>query len=163
MEQYILSVNLSFSRTPEFISYWVPPILFGFSILALSGDLGSGKNTLLLVKWALAWIPSLSRHQIIMIHFYLRKTSHVMSYGILYYLWFRAYQGHLRYSLQRSFLWSLGLCLTVALLDEGHQALLLSRTGRLADVVLDSAGSTLGAMITFSLWTPRSPAAPPEQ
>ena len=163
MEQYILSVNLSFSRTQEFISYWMPPILFGFSILALSGDLGSGKNTLLLVKWALAWIPSLSRHQIIMINFYLRKTVHVMSYGILYYLWFRAYQGHLRYGLPKAFVWSLGLCVLVALLDEGHQALLLSRTGRLADVVLDSAGSTLGAMLTFAFWTPRPTAAPPER
>ncbi len=96
-----------------------------------------------------------------MIHGYLRKAGHAVTYGVLYFLWFRAYQGHLHYSLKKAFLWSLGVCLMVALLDEGHQAMLPSRTGRLADVVLDSAGSTLGAMITFAFWTPRSPATPP--
>ncbi|MDP3182871.1 MAG: VanZ family protein [Desulfobaccales bacterium] len=158
-----MRANLSFSRTPEFISYWVPPILFGFSILALSGDWGSAGHTLGLVKWLLSWLPFLSSDQIDLIHGYLRKAAHVLVYGTLYFLWFRAYQGHWRYSLQRAFFWSLGFCVLVAMLDEGHQALLASRTGCIADVALDSAGSTLGAMITLAFWTPRPPATPPRR
>jgi VanZ family protein len=155
--------HISLLRTQNFFLYWLPPWLGTAAILTLSGDWGAAANTLGLVKWLLSCLPFLTPEQVLLIHGYLRKAGHAVTYGVLYFLWFRAYQGHLHYSLKKAFLWSLGVCLMVALLDEGHQAMLPFRTGRLADVVLDSAGSTLGAMITFAFWTPRSPATPPRR
>lgn len=154
--------HISLSRTQNFFLYWLPPLLGTTAVLTLSGDWGSTRYTLGLVKWLLSWLPFLSPDQTNLIHRCLRKATHVLVYGTLYFLWFRAYQGHWRSSLPRAFFWSLGLCISVALLDEGHQVLVASRTGSFADVALDSAGSTLGAMITFTFWTPRPPAAPPE-
>lgn len=144
-------------RTRNFFFYWLPPLLGTAAILGLSGDWGASTNTLGVVRWLLSWLTFLTPEQVKSVHGYLRKAAHVLTYGSLYFLWYRAYQGHLRYSLKNSFIWSLGLCVSIALLDEGHQSLLASRTGDLADVVLDSAGSTLGAMITFAFWTPRPP------
>jgi VanZ family protein len=125
-------------------------------MLALSGDLGSGNNTGKLLHWLL---PNLSPAHFELIHFYLRKgLGHVGDYGFLYFLWFRAFRGGLGYRGGRAFLWSLGLCLAVALLDEGHQTLLASRTGSLRDVGLDLAGSSGAALILTIFRTPGSEA-----
>jgi VanZ family protein len=148
-------------RTRNFFSYWLPPLLGTAAIMAMSGDWGSASHTLGLVRWFLSWLTFLSPEQVKVVHVYLRKAGHVMVYGTLYFLWFRAYQGHLRCSLNKAFLWSLGLCVLAAVLDEGHQALYPSRSGCVADVALDSAGSVLGAMVTFAFWTPRGPLTPP--
>jgi VanZ family protein len=114
-------------------------------MLALSGDLGSSNNTGKLLQWLL---PTLSPAHFELIHFYLRKgVGHIGDYGFLYFLWFRAFRAHLGYRGGRAFLWSLGLCLAMALLDEGHQSLLASRTGCLGDVGLDLAGSCGAALI----------------
>ena len=153
---------ISLARTRNFFLYWLPPLLGTAAILTLSGDWGSGRHTLGLINWLLSWLPLLRPDQVPFAHRCLRKAVHVLAYGTLYFLWFRAYQGHWRYSLTKAFLWSLGLCVLVALLDEGHQAFIASRTGSLGDVALDSAGSTLGAMITFGLWTPRPTASLPK-
>ena len=138
----------------EFLSYWLPPLLGMTAILGLSGDLGSSSNTLVLVQWLLSWIPFLGPAQIEMIHGLLRKGGHMLSYGLLYFLWFRAFQGHLGFGRVKAFLWALTLCLLVATMDEGHQSLLASRRGSFEDVALDMAGSTLAAVITPLLWSP---------
>ena len=125
-------------------------------MLALSGDLGSANNTRKLLQWLL---PTLSPAHFKLIHFYLRKAvGHVGNYGFLYFLWFRAFRTDLGYRGGRAFLWSLGLCLAMALLDEGHQSLLTSRTGSLRDVGLDLAGSSGAALI---LWFSGPPGQPP--
>ena len=122
----------------------------------LSGDLGSSGNTLSLVRWLLSWmIPSLSPAQVLVIHGYLRKCGHVFAYGVLYFLWFRAFQGNLHYSPKKSFLWALGLSLLLALADEGHQSLYQARTGGLGDVGLDFSASLLAALLTAISWRPR--------
>lgn len=121
-------------------------------MLALSGDLGSARNTQKLLHWLL---PTLSPAQFELIHFYLRKgVGHAGDYGLLYFLWFRAFRADLGYRGGRAFLWSLGLCLAVALLDEGHQSLLASRTGSLGDVGLDLAGSSGAALLLTIFRTP---------
>ncbi len=129
----------------KFLEYWLPPLVWCGVMLALSGDLGSSKNTGKLLQWLL---PTLSPAQFDLIHFYLRKgVGHIGDYGFLYFLWSRAFRADLGYRGGRAFLWSLGLCLAMALLDEGHQSLLASRTGCLGDVGLDLAGSCGAALI----------------
>jgi VanZ family protein len=144
------------------LGYWLPPLLWSAAVLAMSGDWGAGRQTLGLVQWLCSWIPSLSPAQIQVIHFYFRKTGHVLAYGILYLLWFRAFQGSFRYRPGISFLWALGLSLLLALLDEGHQSRLASRTGSIRDVALDLGGALLAAGLTgiFRKRPLRSEAAP---
>ena len=137
------------------LGYWLPPLLWGAGVLAMSGDWGSAKHTLKLMKWLLSWVPSLSPAQIKLIHFYFRKAGHVLSYGILYVLWFRAFRGSLRYRLRKSFFWALGFCLIVALVDEGRQSLLTSRTGSIRDVALDLGGALLAGTLTGIFWQSR--------
>ena len=96
------------------------------------------------MRWLL---PNLSQANFDVIHLYVRKgVGHVCDYGVLSLLWFRAFRGGLGYRGGRAFLCSVGLCLAVALLDEGHQSLAF-RTGSLSDVGLDSAASFSAALI----------------
>lgn len=123
-------------------------------MLCLSGDLGSGKNTLGLLKWLFSWFVDLQPAQLKMIHFYVRKTGHVLAYGLMYGLWFRAFRAQAHYGPWPASLWSLGLCLFYALLDEGHQWYYASRGASIRDVFLDMSGASLAALITAALWTP---------
>lgn len=137
----------SSSKTDKFFIYWLPPLIWCAGVLALSGDLGSSRHTLGLVKWALSWLH-LSLAQLKVVHGYLRKTGHVLAYGILYFLWFRAFWGSAGYRGKKAFFWSLGLSLAVALLDEAHQSMFRTRGGSLMDVGLDSSAALLAALLT---------------
>jgi len=74
---------------------------------------------------------------------------------LMYFLWFRAFRGHLGTPPGRAFLYALGLCLLVSMTDEGRQTLAKTRGGSGYDVLLDLSGSSLAALITFAVWTPR--------
>ena len=84
----------------------------------------------------------------------MRKIGHGLSYGVLYFLWFRAFRAHMGLSQGRTCLSSLGVCLVVAITDEGHQSFSASRVGSVADVLLDLSGSGLAALLTLAFWTP---------
>ncbi len=149
-------MQISFPRSRVFLWYWLPPLTWYGVVLALSGDLGSSRHTFGILKWLLSWFPPLSPAQFAIVHFYFRKiVGHAANYGFLYFLWFRAFRGSRGYPPGRAFLWSLGLCLTLALLDEGHQGLIVSRSGSLRDVALDMGGAALSALLTAIFWTPR--------
>jgi VanZ family protein len=103
---------------------------------------------------------SLEPAQVNLVNGYCRKTGHVLAYGLMYFLWFRAFRGHAVYGPWRACLWSLAVCLGCASLDEGHQWFFPSRSASLHDVILDLSGASLAAMITFGVWTPgANPAA----
>jgi len=122
----------------------------------MSGDLGSAKNTGSLLEWLLSWFPPVSRAQFHLMHFYVRKTiGHVGNYALLYLLWFRAFQGQRGWAAGRASLVSLGLCLAVGLLDEGHQTMFSSRGGSLRDVALDLAGAAVAALGAWIFRRPR--------
>lgn len=147
-----MRLNLPSSKTWDFLWSWLPPLLWGGVILSFSGDLGSAQNTGVILNWLLSWSGLLSPIQVDLLHSFLRKTGHAVAYGFLYFLWFRALKGYLHYPGGRACLWSLALCLTVAVLDEGHQSLLTSRSGSIGDVTLDLGGAFLAALITWLFW-----------
>ncbi|MGO9620710.1 MAG: VanZ family protein [Desulfobaccales bacterium] len=147
-----MGLKISLPEGRKFLGYWLPVLVWCGLMLALSGDLGSANNTGKVLHWLL---PTLSPAQFELIHFYIRKSvGHVGNYGFLYFLWFRAFRADPGYRGGRAFLWSLGLCLAMALLDEGHQTRLASRTGCLRDVGLDLAGSSGAALILAIFRTP---------
>ena len=127
-------------------------------MLCLSGDLGSGKNTLGLLKWLFSWFVDLEPAQFKMINAYGRKTGHVLAYGLMYFLWFRAFRAHANYGVWRACFWSLGLCLFFASMDEGRQWFFTSRGPSIRDILLDLSGASLAALITAAMWTPGSKA-----
>ena len=80
------------------------------------------------------------------LHHYLRKTGHFVGYFALSALLFRAWKNTLHLSPARvwALRWSvaaLSMTVFIASLDEWHQTFLPSRTGRFADVVLDSSAA----------------------
>ena len=121
----------------------------------MSGDLGSGKNTLSIIKWFFSWFVALTPAQLNLANFYARKTGHVLAYGLMYLLWFRAFRVQAHYGPWRACLWSLGFCLLYASADEGHQWFCDSRSGCVNDVLLDMSGAGLAALVTAAVWTPR--------
>jgi VanZ family protein len=151
----------TFWRDPYFLHYWLPPILWALAIIVMSGDVGSAQSSLGLLKWLLDWFVALKPRQIEVVNFYLRKTGHAVAYGLMYFLWFRAFRSHLGIAKGRAFLYALGLCLLVSMTDEGHQSFTKTRGGSGYDVLLDLCGSSLAALITFAVWTPRTKAATP--
>ncbi len=149
---------LPFWRKPDLLYYWAPPLFWGLAILALSGDWGAGKNTYGLLQWLLSGWKELTPAQVKLINFYLRKTGHVLAYGLLYLLWFRAFRMQAGYGPWGGCLCSLAACLLFSSSDEGRQWYYSSRTGSIWDVYLDLSGSGLAALLTFAAWRPRPPA-----
>jgi VanZ family protein len=143
-----------FWRRPNLLYYWLPPILWGLAVLSLSGDVGSDTNTRHLLQWLLSRFVALQSAQIDLINFCLRKIGHVLSYGCMYFLWFRAFREQADCGPWRSCLWSLGLCLLYSSTDEGRQWFYASRGASVYDVILDMFGASLGALIAGAVWTP---------
>jgi VanZ family protein len=141
-------------RKPLFIYYWLPPILWGLAVLCISSDIGSDSHTRDWLQWLLSRFVTLNPAQLNMINFYFRKTGHFMAYGIMSFLWLRAFRGHADYGPWRSCLWSLGLCLLYALMDEGIQLFCPTREASIRDVILDMSGSSVAALIFGAVWTP---------
>jgi VanZ family protein len=93
-------------------------------------------------------------------NFLLRKTGHVVGYGFLSFLLFRAWREtlpavtKLGKDLRWTFRWSaiavLGTAI-VASLDEWHQSFIPSRTGRWQDVVLDTCAG-IGTQVLIFFW-----------
>ena len=126
----------------------------------MSGDWGSGKNTYGLLQWLLAGWKELTPAQLKLINFYLRKTGHVVAYGLMYVLWFRAFRAQAGYGPWGACLRSLAACLFFASSDEGRQWFYPSRGGSIWDVYLDLCGSGLAALVTGAVWRPRRPGVP---
>ena len=91
-------------------------------------------------------------------NFLLRKSGHVVGYGLLSWLLFRAWRETLpaltrlgknaRWTLRWSAIAVIGTAL-VASLDEWHQSFIPSRTGRWQDVVLDTCAAIATQFLLF--------------
>jgi VanZ family protein len=145
----------SWWRKLNLLYYWLPPILWGLAVLVMSGDLGSHKNTLDLLKWLLSWFGAQTPAELDTINGYLREGGHAMAYGLMFFLWFRAFYAHGDFGPRRSLFYSLGMCLFLASVDEGHQWFVSSRSGSIGDVLQDMSGCILSALLTFAVWISR--------
>lgn len=133
---------------------WVPPLLGSLVILVLSGELGAGKYTLNLLQWLLTHIHLLSLVPSDGFHTFLRKVAHVVVYGSLGFYYLRALQMHRPTSLKRPVLWVVAVCLTLALLDEGHQSTVPDRVASWMDIILDITAATTCAGIAALVYKP---------
>ena len=133
---------------------WTAAILWLIVIAIESSALLSSHNTSRILYPLLHFLFGMDRVSFQHWHFYIRKGGHVVGYGILSILLFRAWRATLpaldgaKWTLRWASIAMLGTIL-VASLDEWHQSFLPSCTGRWQDVVLDTCAGLGTQIILF--------------
>jgi VanZ family protein len=122
-------------------------------VLAMSSSALSAANTGGLINPLLTWaLPWLRPEDIKLLHGIVRKIAHVTEYGVLGILWRRALVRSGTLASAAGSWAALGISVSCAAVDETHQALLASRTGSAADVLLDSLGAVTGILLAGVGW-----------
>lgn len=118
-----------------------------------STDMLSSEHTSSLLYKLVTWLfGPINLYEFLQFHFYLRKTGHVVAYGMLSLLLLRGWRATLdpaRAWLGRVTLLSWLGTVLVAALDEWHQSYIPSRTGTFRDVVLDSVAGLLFLSLAY--------------
>jgi VanZ family protein len=131
------------------LPYWIPAALAVIGIMIESTATFSAENTSrwLLPLWIHLFGPISPEHWAV-VHHYIRKTGHFTGYGLVslsfFYGWKHTLQvaaGGLRALWIRCSVLAVGCTIMVASADEFHQTFLPGRTGRVADVWLDTCGA----------------------
>jgi VanZ family protein len=151
---------VSWWRRPHRIHYWLIPILWSMVVLVVPGRVISIKSTLGPLKWWVSWFAIVDSYELRTLNAYLWKAGQILAVGILYVLWFRAFQRYAGASRRRSCLYAVGVCLLVAMMSQGLQTFPMSRGDVMYDVILDMCGAGLAALITGAVWRHRAPALP---
>lgn len=129
---------------------WLPAILWTAVIFAASSGSFSSSNTEgFLEKLIHALGVQLNPTVLEIIHFTIRKLSHVAEYGILGILVYRAVRADRP---GWDIRWALTAILFAALvgsLDEWHQAFVPGRTATPWDTVIDTLGAALAQVLFF--------------
>ncbi|MFZ0761212.1 MAG: VanZ family protein [Candidatus Sulfotelmatobacter sp.] len=137
---------------------WIAAILWLIVIAIESTALLSASNTGRILYPLLHYLFGVDWLRFEVWHFYIRKSGHVVGYGILSILAFRAWRE--TFPAAGNPLWTIrwaGIAVLmtgfVASLDEWHQSFIPSRTGRWQDVVLDTCAGIAALLIV--LWLNR--------
>ena len=151
------------SMTPSWLRAWWPALAWAGVIFILSTDSFSAANTGSIIEPVLRWLfHSITNHQIHMIHHLIRKTAHFSEYFIFYLLLFRGARGA-----RAGWRWTwaiaaLSIAAGYSVLDEIHQAFVISRTASPWDSLLDSTGAFVASFIVFLWFRFRRHGAPSE-
>ena len=117
------------------LNKWLPVAVWALAIFCFSTSYFSAENTSRIIDPILRFLmPGASAGTIAFGHGLVRKAAHFVNYAILFWL---LVSGPLR---ERPY-FAFGLCVTYALLDEGHQMFVPNRGPSLYDVALDSTGA----------------------
>ena len=141
----------------EVLKAWIAAILWLILIAIESSALLSARNTGRILYPVLHYLFGLDWDGFEVWHFYIRKSGHVIGYGTLSILLFRAWRATLpamddtKWTMRWATIALLGTAL-VASLDEWHQSFIPSRTGRWQDVVLDTCAGILAQLLIFLWW-----------
>ncbi len=144
------------SERQDLLKAWIAAILWLVVIAIESSALLSSHNTGRILYPLLHFLFGLDWERFEDWHFYIRKGGHIVGYGILSILLFRAWRAtlpavsNINWTLRWSAIAILGTAI-VASLDEWHQSFIPSRTGRWQDVVLDACAG-IGAQVLILLW-----------
>lgn len=134
---------------------WFPSAIWLAVIALESTNLGSSDHTGRILYPIFRFLFEMSPAQFAVWHALLRKTGHFVGYFTLSVLLFRSWRASFprlstRWCLQWAALAFLGTSL-VAMLDEGHQSFLPSRTGTFRDVILDSTAGLVAQIALFAI------------
>jgi VanZ family protein len=136
---------------------WIAAILWLIVIAIESTALLSSNNTGRILYPILHYLFGLDWDHFEDWHFLIRKGGHVVGYGILSILLFRAWRAtwpamsDVKWTLRWATVAILGTAF-VASLDEWHQSFIPTRTGRWQDVVLDTCAGVAAQFLIFLWW-----------
>jgi VanZ family protein len=142
------------SHQRETLKAWIAAILWLIVIFIESSSYLSSHETSRILYPILHFLFGINYAQFEPWHHVLRKTGHVVGYGLLSFFLFRAWRatlpkpGNPRWSLYWADIAVFGTAL-VASLDEWHQSFIPSRTGRWQDVVLDSSAAIATQILLY--------------
>jgi VanZ family protein len=135
---------------PAWLRAWWPAVAWACVIFTLSTDSFSSEHTANILSPVVRWLfPHLTEDQFNFIHHIIRKSAHFTEYFIFCILIYRGIRGD-----RKGWRWTWGIAaLSVAagysIMDEIHQAFVVSRTASPYDSLLDS----IGAFFAFAaLW-----------
>jgi VanZ family protein/cyclophilin family peptidyl-prolyl cis-trans isomerase len=120
-------------------------ILWTAVILATSTDVFSGAHTASIFDTLFA--HRLAPETLHLLNAIFRKCAHLVGYGILAALWFRALRGERRGWSWRWAAPAVAIAAAAAGIDEWHQSFVPSRGGTPWDVLLDTAGALMATVI----------------
>ena len=144
---------------PNLFRAWWPGTVWIGLISIESTDMFSSQNTGNMLYGLLTRIfGPIDLYDFLIFHHYLRKTGHVIGYGMLALLLLRGWRATLGYSrdlLMRTSIFSWIGTAFVASMDEWHQSFIPSRTGTVHDVILDSIAGLVFLLIAY-FWLCRS-------
>lgn len=124
---------------------WLAVALWTALVWTLSSDAFSAHSTSRFLGPLVRWLwPGVSEEALAAIHFAVRKAAHVAEYAVLGALVLRAARIGSRGPLLRAAALAVAFGAAVATADELRQSRSAERTGALADVALDAAGSVGG-------------------
>ena len=135
---------------------WIAAILWLVLIAIESTAMLSAANTGRFLYPLLHSLFGIDWDRFEILHFFIRKSGHVVGYGILSVLLFRAWRATLpamsdvKWTQRWATIAVLGTAL-VAGLDEWHQTFIPSRTGTIRDFILDTCAG-IGAQLLIFLW-----------
>jgi VanZ family protein len=112
-----------------------------------TGWFGARQTGLWLIPLLKTLAPWATTRDVEGMHMLLRKLGHLTQYAILARTWLLGVLAWKRPSIRTASWIALLVCVACAFIDEGHQAMLLTRTGSAADAVLDSLGALMMLMM----------------
>ena len=141
------------------LSPWTPAALAVIVIAIESTATMSAENT---SRWLLPiWVHlfgSIAPERWTVVHHYIRKTGHFTGYGLVSLAFFHGWRKTLQLTAGglpalwvRSAVLAVGCTIMVASADEFHQTFLPGRTGRVADVGLDTCGAIAVQLLILAL------------
>ena len=147
-----LKYDLNVSR-PNLVRAWWPSAVWVVLITFESTDYFSSSNTgSMLYMLLMRLFGQINLYEFLIFHHYLRKTGHVVGYGMLSLLLLRGWRATLdQYNRQlgRTVVLAWLGTVFVAAMDEWHQSYIPSRTGTWRDVVLDSAAGLTFLLLAY--------------
>ncbi|MGA2966707.1 MAG: VanZ family protein [Terriglobales bacterium] len=147
------------ARRPNLLRAWWTAVVWVGLIAFESTDFFSSENTGgLLYRLLTRLFGQINLYDFLVFHHYLRKTGHVVGYGMLGLLLLRGWRATLsqgRVQIGRTALLSWLGTVFVAAMDEWHQSYIPSRTGSVWDVALDSVAG-LAFLLAAYFWLRRS-------
>lgn len=145
---------------PNLLRAWWPALVWVVLITFESTDAFSSEHTGSMLYALLTHLfGDINLHKFLVFHHYLRKTGHVVGYGMLGLLLLRGWRATLdqnNLQLRRTLLLAWLGVVFVACMDEWHQSYIPSRTGTWRDAVLDSTAGLVALMFAYFWWRRRN-------
>jgi len=130
-------------RLLKVFTNWLPPFIWMTLIYTFSTSTFSEENTAsLIIPILKALFPQAPPKTLSEIHFFIRKMSHFIEFGVLSLLWVRTLKRTWEGRPYPFILIALLISIIYAILDEVHQSFVSVRSPSYLDVLIDSGGAT---------------------